>query len=87
MKYKLINRTKIPREDLETAIEFSFPKGITKKVTISVMYDKKDSVWSAVAFGFRKNKSIQMKINKRTWKYSQVFPVFSSSKIERKGWL
>lgn len=81
MKYKLINRTKIPRDVLETLIEFAAPKGI-KKVTISVMYDKGDAAWHGTtirAFG-NKKKLIRIWINKDELE----FPRFSNSRVAAK---
>jgi hypothetical protein len=62
VKYKLINRTKISRKDLETAIRFCAPKGVTD-FTVVVNYDKK-SEWSAFAYPFKKEKSIHIYIQK-----------------------
>ena len=63
MKYKLINKTKIPREDLEAAINFCAPKGITD-FNVIVSYDNRYE-WHAFAHPFRKKKSIHIYLQKK----------------------
>jgi len=80
MKYKLINRTKIPRDVLETLIEFAAPKGI-KKVNISVMYDNTGVAWRGNAEAFGKKKSVRVWIQNEN---DIKFPRFSNSRIAQK---
>jgi len=63
MKYKLINKTKIPNEDIKAAIKFCAPKGITN-FTAVMNYDKNFD-WHAFAYPFRKKKSIHIYIQKK----------------------
>jgi hypothetical protein len=63
MKYKLINKTKIPREDLELLIEFCAPKGI-KNFNVVVSYDKKFE-WHAFAYPFKKKNAVHIYIQKK----------------------
>jgi len=60
MKYKLINKTKISTNVLKTLIELAAPKGIDE-VDISIKYDYSgESAWHAVAYAFKKKKSINL---------------------------
>ena len=76
MKYKLINKTKISRDILETLIEFAFPKDVDD-VTISVMYDKTGSAWNAYTSGFSsKKRTVKIWIQKGQIK----FPRYSNDR-------
>ncbi len=70
MKYKLINRTNIPRKDLEAAINFCAPKGITN-FNVIVSYDKKFE-WHAFAYPFKKKKSIHIYIQKKPIRFPRI---------------
>ena len=80
MKYKLINRTKIPSSILKTLIEFVAPKGI-KNVTIYVRYNKDKYYWRAHAEALKRKKFISVWIQKEKIK----FPKLSNTNIERKN--
>ena len=78
MKYKLINKTKIPREDLEAAIEFCAPKGITN-FNVVISYDKKFE-WHAFAYPFQKKKTIHIYIQKRPIRFLRLSNVRAAEK-------
>jgi hypothetical protein len=79
MKYKLINRTNIPREDLETLIELCVPNDLTDFV-VTINYDKQ-YIWHAYAYPLREKKLIQIYIQKEEIK----FPVLSNIREAKKA--
>lgn len=74
MKYKVINTTKIPTDDIHTAILFSAPKGLEKFI-VTVDYCKDSSIWDGCAYPFRKTPMIKILFQKEKIK----FPVSSAN--------
>ncbi len=78
MKYKLINKTKIPRDDLEAVINFCAPKGITN-FNVVVSYDK-NFEWHAFAYPFQKKKSIHIYIQKKPIHFPRMSNLHAAKK-------